>query len=103
MGLIVARVICNRGKQDRNPKRECLEKETDLNIMKKLTSAILGLTLSLAVAGISFAQTPAPATSAPAAKDNGSAVSAAAKKKSKKKFSKKAAATTPASTTTTAK
>jgi hypothetical protein len=103
VGLIVARVICNRGKQDRNPKRECLEKETDLNIMKKLTSAILGLTLSLAVAGISFAQTPAPAASAPAAKDNGGAVSAAAKKKSKKKSSKKAAVTTPASTTTSAK
>ena len=71
--------------------------------MKKLTSAILGLTLSLAVAGISFAQTPAPATSAPAAKDNGSAMSATAKKKSKKKSSKKAAVTTPPSTPTTAK
>jgi hypothetical protein len=72
--------------------------------MKKLTSAILGLTLSLAVAGISFAQTPAPTTSAPAAKDNGSGVSATAKKKSsKKKSSKKAAAAAPAAAPTTAK
>jgi hypothetical protein len=101
--LIVARVICNRGKQDRNPKRECLEKETDLNIMKKLTSALLGLTLSLAVAGISFAQTPAPAPAAPAAKDNGSAMNATTKKKSKKKANHKAAATTPAAPATTAK
>lgn len=83
-------------------KRECLEKETDLNIMKKLTSAILGITLSLAVAGISFAQTPAPTTSAPAAKDNGSALSAT-KKKSKKKASRKVAATAPAAPATTAK
>jgi hypothetical protein len=71
--------------------------------MKKLTSAILGLTLSLAVAGISFAQTPSPTTSAPAAKDNAGAMSTTAKKKSKKKAVKKTAVTTPAATPTTAK
>jgi len=62
--------------------------------MKKLTSAVFGLSLSLAVAGISFAQTPAPATSAPA-KDNGSAMTTApAKKHSTKKSHKKATEST---------
>jgi hypothetical protein len=71
--------------------------------MKKLTSAVFGLALTLAVAGISFAQTPAPATSAPT-KDNGSAMTSAATKKHARKkatSAKKAApATTPASTGT---
>jgi hypothetical protein len=57
--------------------------------MKKLTSAVLGLSLSLAVAGISFAQTPAPAT-----KDNGSAMTTAPAKKHSKKSHKKAANST---------
>jgi len=61
--------------------------------MKKLTSAVFGLSLSLAVAGISFAQTPAPATNAPA-KDSGSAMTTAPAKKHSKKSHKKAANST---------
>lgn len=62
--------------------------------MKKITSAILGLSLTLAAAGISFAQAPA----APAASTDSTATTT---KKHVKKNKKKAAAgtmATPAAT-----
>ncbi|HVW85128.1 MAG TPA: hypothetical protein VHB50_10630 [Bryobacteraceae bacterium] len=66
--------------------------------MKKITSAVLGLSLSLAVAGLSFA------AQAPATKDSG-ATTAPVKKHSSKKHSRKAANTamTPAAPATNAK
>ena len=67
--------------------------------MKKITSAVCGLAMTLAVAGASFAQTSAPAatTPAPAAKENGSAMtSKTTKKHVKKAHVKKDAQTTAA-------
>jgi hypothetical protein len=67
--------------------------------MKKIVSAVLGLSLSLAVA---FAQTSAPATNAPATKDNGSAMTTAPAKKHSKKHNNKKATTTQSNSTTAA-
>ena len=81
----------------RNIKR--LEKRTGLNIMKKITSVLLGLSLTLATAGLSLA---AQTAAAPA--DNSTPVAKKHVKKNKK-TTKSTAATpvTPATVAPTAK
>lgn len=58
--------------------------------MKKITSAVLGLSLSLAVAGISFAQTTAAQTPS---KDSKDTMAAAPAKKHVKKHKKSSTVT----------
>jgi hypothetical protein len=69
--------------------------------MKNITSAVLGLSLTLAVAGLSFAQTPAQTPAPATARDSASATAPA---KTHVKKHKKAVTNTnakPAATTTT--
>ena len=56
--------------------------------MKKITSAALGLSLTLAVAGLSFAQAPAAAPAQSAAKDSAMSTAAPTAKKHVKKHKK---------------
>jgi hypothetical protein len=73
----------------RGEKQSASQKRNRINIMKKITSVLLGLSLTLATAGLSLAaQTPA----APA--DNGAPVAKKHVKKNKK--AAKSTATTPA-------
>ena len=64
--------------------------------MKTITSAVLGLSLTLAAAGMSFAQTAAPQTATPNKMDSTSSTTGTAKpvKKHKVKKAKPAASTT---------
>jgi hypothetical protein len=75
-------------------KKEPRQKGTGQNIMKKITSAVLGLSLTLATAGLTFAAQAAPS---PAATDK--ATPAPVAKKHVKKHKKEAAAPATASTT----
>jgi hypothetical protein len=66
-------------------------RKRDKQIMKKITSALVAITMTLGLAGLSFAQNaPAPDTKAPATKTEKKA-----KKAPKAKKTKKSATATP--------